>query len=144
MTRLAIRPFGVTSTFQEFDRMFEEINRAFTTKSQQTNYPPYNILKLDENHYAYEIAVAGFSEDEIDVEVQDSYLTIRGSHEDKETDVSYIHKGISARSFVRTFPLTENVEVTSASFKNGILTVNLEYLVPEESKPKKIAIISNK
>lgn len=142
MTRLTIRPFGMTSALHDFDRMFEEINRAFTTKSQQSNYPPYNVLKLDDNHYAYEIAVAGFGEDEIDVEVQDSYLTIRGNHAERSEDVAYIHKGISERAFVKTFPLTENVEVTGASFKNGILTVNLEYLIPEESKPKKIAIVS--
>ena len=91
-------------------------------------------------HYVIEVAVAGFAEDEIDVELKDNVLTVRGEQAKRETEVEYLHKGISARNFTRTFPLAEHIEVRGATVKNGILAIALEQVVPEEDKPKKIAI----
>ena len=128
-----------------FDRMFEELSRTFGN-SRQDNYPPHNVIQLDDTHFVVEVAVAGFKETEIDVELKDSVLTVRGEKVKDEDAVQpqYLHKGISARNFTRNFPLAENVEVRGATVENGILAVALELVVPEEKKAKKIAITFNK
>lgn len=124
-----------------FDRMFEELART-QEKLNNTNYPPYNIVRLAETEYAIEVAVAGFEEDELDVEVVDGELVIRGESKSTETDHregNYLHQGIAARNFTRTFALPDDAEVTGAVVKNGILTVNVIVHIPESTK-KKIAI----
>jgi molecular chaperone IbpA len=126
-----------------FDRMFDELNRTFAN-SRTDNYPPHNVVKLDDTHYVIEVAVAGFAENEIDVELKDNVLTVKGEQTKKENEIEYLHKGISARNFVRTFPLAEHIEVRGATVNNGILSVALEMVVPEENKPKKIAITFKK
>lgn len=126
-----------------FDRLFNEINRTWGN-TRADNYPPYNIAQLDDTHYVIEVAVAGFAENEIDVEIKDSTLFIKGTKEKKDTDVLYTHKGISTRNFERTFTLADNVEVKGATVKNGILAIALEHVVPEEQKPKKIEITYTK
>ena len=97
---------------------------------------------VDDTNYEIELAVAGFAQDEIDVEFKDTQLTIKGEQQSADQDeaVEYLHKGISARAFVRTFTLAEHVEVRDASVANGILTISLEHVVPEAKKPKKIQI----
>jgi len=122
-----------------FDSLFEQLNRNFAN-SKSDNYPPHNVVKLDDTHYVIEVAVAGFAEDEIDVELKENVLTVQGEQIKKEVEVEYLHKGISARNFTRTFPLAEHIEVRGATVKNGILAIALEQVVPEEDKPKKIAI----
>jgi molecular chaperone IbpA len=122
-----------------FDRIFEELNRTFTN-SRTDNYPPYNIAKLDDTHFVIEVAVAGFAEEELDVELKDGTLIVKGEQAKKENEVEYQHKGISTRNFTRTFTLGEHIEVKGATVKNGILAVALELVVPEEKQPKKIAI----
>ncbi len=122
-----------------FDRMFEELNRTFAN-SRSDNYPPHNVVKLDDTHYVIEVAVAGFAENEIDVELKENVLTVKGEQVKSEKEVEYLHKGISARNFTRTFTLADNMQVRGASVKNGILAVALEQIVPEEQKPKKIQI----
>jgi molecular chaperone IbpA len=123
-----------------FDNLFEQLNRTFANSKTDGNYPPHNVVKLDDTHYVIEVAVAGFNEDEIDVELKENVLTVKGEQAKKETEIEYLHKGISARNFVRTFPLAEHIEVRGATVKNGILAVALEQVVPEEQKAKKIAI----
>ena len=127
-----------------FDRIFNEMNRQFANTRSSDNYPPYNIARLDDTHYVIEVAVAGFAEEEIDVELKDATLIIKGDKPKKENEVDYVHKGISARNFERTFTLADNVEVRAATVKNGILAIALEHVVPEEQKPKKIAITFQK
>ena len=129
-----------------FDRMFEELNRTFANSAQGGNYPPYNIAQLDDTHYVVEVAVAGFKEDELDVELKDSVLTVTGDRARAEdvAEPTYLHKGISARNFTRTFNLADNVEVRAATVTNGILAIALEHVVPEEKKAKKIAITYTK
>ncbi len=129
-----------------FDKMFDELNRTFANSRTGNNYPPHNVVQLDDTHYVIEVAVAGFKEDEIDVELKDNVLTVKGEQKKDEDakELTYLHKGISARNFVRTFPLAEHVEVRGATVQNGILAVALELVVPEEKQPKKIAITFNK
>jgi len=124
-----------------FDRLFDE--SLHTT----TNYPPYNIVKYGDNKYCIEIAVAGFSKDDIEIETKENVLTVRSNehfvHERKteeEQGVEYLHKGISARQFKRSFTLSNDVIVNDASLEDGLLKVELERVVPEEKKPRLIEI----
>lgn len=126
-----------------FDRMFDELNRSFAN-SKSDNYPPHNVIRLDDQHHVIEIAVAGFAENEIDIELKDSVLTIRGEQVKKNEEFEYLHKGLSTRNFERTFRLADNTEVKGATIKNGILSIALEHIVPDEQKPKKIAITFTK
>lgn len=127
-----------------FDRMFDELQRTATSLNG-TNYPPYNIVRTSETEYDIELAVAGFAEDELEVETQNGELHVRGlSNREEDRDGTYIHQGIASRNFVRTFALADNVEVKTATVKNGILTIRLNVVVPESEKPKKIAITFHK
>lgn len=123
-----------------FDRMFEELNRTFANSKTTNNYPPHNVVQLDDTHFVVEVAVAGFKENEIDVELKDNVLTIKGEQVKSDEEINYVHKGISTRNFTQTFSLAEHVEVRGATVQNGILAIALEQLVPEEDQPKKIAI----
>ena len=125
-----------------FDRLFDELGRTFAN-SKAENYPPYNIIKVDEHNWAIQVAVAGFGEDELDVEFKDNILTITGEKQEKD-EQEYLHRGISARTFTRTFTLNDNVKIQGATVVNVILAVSLEHIVPDEQKPKKIAITFTK
>lgn len=145
MTQFTLRTFDLPALHRHaigFDRMFEDLNRTFA--NSKDNYPPHNIVQLDETNFLIEVAVAGFKQSEIDVELKDNLLTVKGERVKDETEVEYLHKGISNRNFTRTFPLAENVEVRTATVENGILAVKLELVVPEEKKAKKIAITFQK
>lgn len=142
MTNLSLRSLDIPSIHKfavGFDNMFDEIMR--TTAQTNTNYPPYNVVKHGDDKFAIELAVAGFKDGDIDVTVEKNQLTVKGEKAiELNEGAEYLHRGISARSFVRTWTLADYVEVTGAVVQDGILTVNLERIVPEESKPKKIAI----
>lgn len=125
-----------TSSFVGFERMFDELSRT-ATAATNSNYPPHNIVKLDEDNYLIEIAVAGFKKDNIDIQLKDSILTVKGK---KEDDRTYSHKGISSREFTRTFTLGEYVQVNGADLEDGILAIKLERVVPEEERPRVIEI----
>lgn len=123
-----------------FDRIINQIDQAAATG----NYPPYDIVKTGDDKYEIRIAAAGFKQGEIEVEFLEGRLIVRGSHADTvQEELEYLHHGISNRSWVRTFPLTEYMEVRSAAMTDGILTVCLERIVPEALKPKKIEIAYN-
>ena len=127
-----------------FDSMIDELMRMNATQSN-TTYPPYNIVKESEDRFAIEVAVAGFSEGEVSIELENRVLTIAGNKiHDLDNPKEYLHHGISNRNFVREFSLAEHVEVKSAINENGILSIGLERIIPEEHKPKKIAINYNK
>lgn len=133
----SIHKFGIG-----FDSMFDELLR---TTAQATNYPPYNVVKHSEDKFAIELAVAGFKDGDIDVQVERNQLTVTGEQSvNLNQPVEYLHRGISSRSFTRTWTLADHVEVKGADVANGILTIQLERIVPEEQKPKKIAINYNK
>ena len=147
MTQFTLHTLDLPSLHRHaigFDRMFEELNRTFANSRTDGNYPPYNIARLDDTHYVVEVAVAGFKEDEIDVELKDGVLNIKGERSKDTPEVEYLHKGISARNFTRTFNLADNVEVRAATVTNGVLAIALEHIVPEEKKAKKIAITYTK
>lgn len=139
---LTLRSFDIPSIHKfgiGFDSMIDELLRA--TAQQQTNYPPYNIIRNDEDHFTIEIAVAGFKQGEVDVTVEKNILTISGSQKDPiPENVEYLHRGISARDFVRNWTLAEHVEIVGAIMRDGILVLDLERKVPEDQKPKSIAI----
>lgn len=131
----SIKKFGVG-----FDSMFDELHRSMTGNADR-NYPPYNILRQSDSIYIIEIAVAGFSKEEIELTVDDSVLNVNGRHvDDVEISGEYLHQGISNRDFRRTFTLAEYVEVVNAAVVDGILRITLERKLPESKLPKRIAI----
>jgi molecular chaperone IbpA len=128
-----------------FDRLFDTFESRFANQLS-TNYPPHNIVKTDDTHYQIEIAVAGFKRHEINVEVEQDMLTVRGESEvTGETSTrQYLHRGLSSRSFVRSWQLAEHMVVNGAEIKDGILTISLEYIIPEEKKARIIDIVEVK
>ena len=128
-----------------FDRMARLID---TLSSEQSNgYPPYNIEKLDEDAYQISMAVAGFAEDDLSLEVKENLLTIAGRKDvDEETEAkrTYLYRGIAERAFERRFNLADHIKVEGALLQNGLLHVKLVREVPEELKPRKIAIDTGK
>lgn len=132
-----------------FDTMFNRLEEIMRTNAQQSqnNYPPYNVIRYSEDKYTIEIAVAGFKEGDISIEVTNNQLTVIGKQvEVVDTDrvIEYVHRGISSRSFERVWTLAEHVEVIGARQEDGILSIDLERKVPEEKKPKSIAITYTK
>lgn len=142
ITKFDYTPFHRTTV--GFDRLFDVLDRQFANSPSSGGYPPYNIIKTSEDSFQIEIAVAGFHEDEIDITVKDHVLTVQGDQRPADEPVDYLHKGISNRSFVRTYTLGEHMEVKAATVHNGLLVIDLEREVPEEAKPKKIAITFQK
>jgi len=119
-----------------FDRITQQIDHA-----AGNNYPPYNIVETGENLYEIQVAVAGFTQGEVTINVKDGELIITGEKTEAIPEGHvYRHQGISARKFIRTFSLADHVEVREAVSKDGILTVKLERIIPESAKPKTIAI----
>ena len=135
----SLRPFsvGFDSIFDEFDRMLE------STERYSTNYPPYNIKRVNDTDYRIEVALAGYSKDDIEVELKDSALTVRNKTKEQTIDEKgngVIHKGISTRQFERAFTISEDIKVKDAELKNGLLTIDLERIIPDEKKPRLIDI----
>ena len=124
------------SSFVGFDHLFNELEHV--TRHAQDHYPPHNILKTGDTDYLIELAVAGFNRGELNVEVKDRTLTVTGEHESKGRE--YIHRGISTKKFKRTFRLSEHVNVNGADLVDGVLSIELKYVVPEALRPRKIEI----
>ena len=124
-----------------FDRVFDMLDQVSQYDSGN-GYPPYNIERSDENHYRITVAVAGFAEKDLNVEVHDGVLTISGKREDGEKSEgnNVLYQGIAGRAFERRFQLADHVEVQAASLKNGLLHIDLLRNIPEAMKPRKIAI----
>ena len=135
MTHLDIfgqfRPFAIG-----FDRYFEDLERM--SNITQTNYPPYNVVKEDSEHFTVELAVAGFSKKDVSITKEKNVLVIEGKVEDESKD--FVHKGLASRAFKRSWTLADNVEIDSAELKDGILSVSLVKVIPEEDKPVSIKI----
>jgi molecular chaperone IbpA len=123
--------------FIGFNRELSRLNTAHKTNSQ--SYPPYDLLKLDEDTYRISLAIAGFSKEDINVSVDNGTLIIKGEIVEV-TDAEIVHKGIAGRKFTRTFALGEYMEVTGADLKDGMLHINVDRIVPEEKKPRTIKI----
>jgi len=129
-----------------FDQLLERLNR--TGNMAMEKYPPCNVIQNGENEYMIEMSVAGFSEKDIDIVLHNGVLTISSKPYDgdikKNPEVKYLHQGLAARRFSRSFNVPETIEVREASLLNGILTINLENVIPESMKPKHIKIQSPK
>jgi len=131
-------------TMVGFDRLANMIDTAHRLDGAQ-GYPPYNIERTDENGFAIEIAVAGFSEDDLDIELKEGVLTVAGKKSTPENggDRDFIHRGIAERGFIRRFQLADHVKVRGADLQLGLLKIALERELPEAMKPRKIAIGSS-
>ena len=125
--------------FVGFDQLFNELERLVegTQQSRSTSFPPHNIIKVDDNRYVVEMAVAGFSQDEVTVEIEDGTLIVKGEKTDK-SEVNYVYRGIGTRSFTKSIRLNDTIEVRGAQFKDGILKIGLENVVPDHKKPRRI------
>lgn len=123
-----------------YDRFGTLLDAAFNADRQGGGYPPYDIELVDENKYAITLAVAGFQESEIDVQVEKGVLTIRGKKDEPKKDSRYLHRGIATRTFERKFNLADHVEVVNAQLDNGLLHVTLLKEIPEAMKPRKIPV----
>ena len=137
----SLRPFSIG-----FDNMFDQFESLLSDGgvSTQSNYPPYNIRKAGKDKYAIEVAVAGFNKDDVEVEYEDNLLTVKTKKVDKavekDMDGEIIHRGISQRSFSRSFTIADDIKVEGAEIKDGLLTINCEKIVPERKKRKLIPI----
>jgi len=132
-------PFGLSKTAIGFDSIFERLQAASDALPKIPSYPPYNIKKIDDEHFEIEMAVAGFGKANLDIELKDDKLTITGKHD--ATDNEYIYQGIANRAFTREFTLADTVVVKNAELVNGLLKIALERYIPEEKKAKKIDIM---
>ena len=135
----ALHIFGIG-----LDNMFDDLMRVSTQQST-SNYPPYNIVQINEDEYMISMAVAGFGHDNLTVTKDKKFLIVEGKHsretvENEDATTKYLHKGISERSFRREFQLADHVEISNAHLELGILSVHLKREVPEDAKPKTIAI----
>lgn len=138
-----MRTYDMTPLFRTsvgFDRMSRFMDAALQSESSKTSFPPYNIVKHDENIYGITLAVAGFSEDELAIEVKENLLTIRGQKSADAPSVEYLHRGIAGRGFTRRFHLADHIKVLHATIENGLLSVQLERELPEALRPRTIAI----
>ena len=131
-----ISPFAVG-----FDRTFDTLELLASSRAKETNYPPYNIRKISEDQYAIELAVAGFEDKDMDVELVEETLTIKGNRP-KEASDGLLHQGLAARDFVKKFVLSDDMEIKGAALSNGMLYIGLERIIPDEKKPRKIKLTS--
>ena len=137
----SLRPFSIG-----FDDMFEQFENMLGNGglSMQSNYPPYNIRRTGQDKYSIEVALAGFSKNDVEVEFEDNLLTVRTKQVDKSDnkndDGEIIHKGISQRHFARSFTIADDVKVNGAELKDGLLTIACERIIPDHKKKKLIEI----
>ena len=143
-----MRSFDFSPLFRStvgFDRLFDRLDSVAQYETNQS-YPPYNIERSDETHYRITLAVAGFGEKDLVAEVREGVLTVQGKRNDETAQKGtngFLYQGIAGRSFERRFQLAEHVEVKGAKLENGLLHIDLERVVPEEQKPRRIAINGN-
>ena len=138
-----MRQFDLTPLYRStigFDRLGSLLDTLGSFEGEAPSYPPYNIERVGENDYRISMAVAGFGDSDLNIEVKENTLTVKGERLTEKEDTTFLHRGIASRSFERRFQLADHVEVTGASLKNGLLYIELKRSIPEELKPRKIAI----
>jgi molecular chaperone IbpA len=123
------------------DRLWRHVDdlHKMAATNQSSNYPPYNIIKNDEDHYTIEMAVAGFTDEDIDVTLEDAQITVTGKAKEQD-DTKLLHRGIANRSFTRQFTLADTIEIEAANLQHGMLTLSLKNIIPDSKKPKKIKV----
>jgi molecular chaperone IbpA len=131
-----ISPFAVG-----FDRTFDTLELLANSKAKEANYPPYNIRKLSDDQYTIELAIAGFNEKDIDVELTGENLVIKGNRPKEATD-GLLHQGLATRDFIKKFILSEDMIIKGAALSNGMLYVGVERVIPEEKRSRKIKLTS--
>ena len=127
------------TSYVGFDRLFDEFFRLQSSTKNVPNYPPYNLVK-DGDSYTIEMAMAGLTDKDVDVVLEDRTLTISYEKSEEDNDKGVIHKGLAHRSFKRSFNLADDIEVQKAQLKNGLLSIRMERIVPDEKKPQKIKL----
>lgn len=129
-----------------FDRLFSTLDEAINIPEKfLTSFPPYNIAKVSDDKYVIELAVAGFRKEELDVTIEDNKLTVQGNaKKDEDSNKTYYHRGIALRNFTRVFTIADTVVVKSADLVDGLLVIELQNIIPENKKPRKIALTSSK
>lgn len=137
MTTIDLTPLYRSSV--GFDRLASMLDSAMRGESAPGGYPPYNIEVFEENHYAITLAVAGFTQEELDINVEQGILTVRGKKAES-SEHKYLYQGIANRTFERKFNLADHIEITGADLKNGLLSISLVKEIPEAMKPRKIDI----
>ena len=138
-----MRPFDFAPLYRStvgFDRLFQLLDSAGGVESEASTYPPYNIERKSETEYRISMAVAGFARDEIDIQVKEQSLTVKGEKKADDKDRQFLHRGIATRAFERRFQLADHVEVTGADLQDGLLHVDLVRNVPERMKPRAVQI----
>ncbi|MEH6401799.1 MAG: Hsp20 family protein [Sneathiella sp.] len=125
-----------TIGYDRIEHLFEGLEQA----SRSDKFPPYNIIKNDQDNYQITMALSGFTEDDIDITVKENSLSISGKSAEDDGTVEYLHRGIAGRAFAQSFELADTIEVTGASMINGLLKVNLHREIPEALKPRTITI----
>lgn len=131
-----ISPFAVG-----FDRTFDTLALLASSRAKEANYPPYNIRKVSEDQYTIELAVAGFEEKDIDIELVEETLTVKGNRPEETRD-GFLHQGLATRDFVKKFVLSDDMVIKGAALSNGMLYVGVERIIPDEKKPRKIELTS--
>jgi molecular chaperone IbpA len=148
MNKTFVPSFFSQDTFKDFDKFFvgfdDQLGKMQKLHDDITknipNYPPYNIKKIDDTHYTIEMAVAGFGQSDIDIEIDGGKLVVKGNVTSTEPEETFLFKGIAARAFTRAFALNDQVEVKDAELFNGMLKIALERMIPEEKKAKKVPV----
>lgn len=130
-------PFRSSIGFDSIPRL---LDTAMKSADRREGYPPYNIEKADDNHYRISIAVAGFSEDDLEITAKEDTLVVRSKAQEVEDKATYLYRGIAGRAFERKFQLADHIQVAGADLTNGLLHINLEREIPEELKPRSIEI----
>ena len=123
-----------------YDDMFDHFNNMFESSGLQNNYPPYDIIKHSDTKYDVQIALAGYTKEDIDIEMKENTLSIKSVKKDEDEKVEVLHRGIAKRYFERHFTIADDVKLNGAELKNGLLVVSLERVVPEHKKPRTITI----
>jgi len=141
MTTIDLTPLYRSSI--GFDSLASLLEGAFRSDQPSAGYPPYNIEAIDDNRYAITLAVAGFNQDELDIQVEGGILTVRGKKNEETQNTNFLYQGIATRSFERKFNLEQHVEITGANLRNGLLNIGLVREIPEAMKPKRISIDSD-
>ena len=142
LTRFTPSAFNksLAKSFVGFDSFFDDLERRLSTELSG-NYPPYNIVKLDDDNYKISLAVTGFEKEDVTVSLEGNELQIKCvSNDDSKSEVEYLHHGLALRNFERTFTLAEHMEVKSAEIKNGVLSITIQRVIPEDKKPRIIEV----
>ncbi len=138
-----VRSYDLTPLFSTsvgFDRLSRLMDAALTQQHGAKGYPPYNIVRTEETEYRITLAVAGFREEDLEIQAQDNVLTVKGLNREDAEDVTFLHRGIAGRGFERRFQLADHIKVVGARLRDGLLHIDLEREVPEAMKPRTIAI----